>query len=187
MSEDKKLIPKRRFKEFENAGAWEQRRLEKIAAYSKGRGYSKKDIIKYGTPVIMYGSLYTDYRLSISDINTFVEGKKNSVYSIGREVIVPSSGETSEEIARASSIIKPGIIIAGDLNIIYPNTELDPTFLALSLSYGISHRELSRKAQGKSVVHIHNSDIKELKIMMPSLSEQSKIKKFFLESDKRCV
>ena len=39
------------------------------------------------------------------------------------------------------------------------------------------------RAQGKTVVHIHNSDLQDLTIMLPSLSEQRKIGAFFRTID----
>ena len=78
---------------------WEQRKLGDVAEFSKGSGYSKGDLVEYGTPIILYGRLYTNYETRISDVDTFVEAKVGSVYSKGGEVIVPASGETAEDIA----------------------------------------------------------------------------------------
>ena len=52
-----------------------------VAEFSKGSGYSKGDLIEYGTPIILYGRLYTKYETSISDVDTFVAAKAGSVYS----------------------------------------------------------------------------------------------------------
>ena len=38
-------------------------------------------------------------------------------------------------------------------------------------------------AQGKSVVHIHNSDIEKISIPMPSFDEQQKISDYFTNLD----
>ena len=62
--------------------------------------------------------------------------KEKSVISLGGEVIVPSSGESAEDIARASAVGKPGIILGGDLNVIKPAEQIDPIFLALAISNG---------------------------------------------------
>ena len=134
--------------------AWEQRKLGDVAEFSKGNGYSKGDLIESGTPIILYGRLYTKYETSISEVDTYVEAKEGSVYSKGGEVIVPASGETAEDIARATTVDKSGILLGGDLNVVMPNKDIDPAFLAISISNGNSQRELSKKAQGKSVVHI---------------------------------
>ena len=57
---------------------------------------------------------------------------------------------------------KPGIILGGDLNIVKFNTEIDTSFIALTISNDRQQKELSKKAQGKSVVHLRNSDLKEV-------------------------
>ncbi|MFY4786011.1 hypothetical protein ACOTVT_11525, partial [Aliarcobacter butzleri] len=83
--------------------------------------------------------------------------QQNSILSKGNEVVVPASGETAEDIARASAIKTPNLLIGGDLNIIYPNNEIDNSFLALNISNGRTQKNLSKKAQGKSVVHLRNN------------------------------
>lgn len=174
-------IPEIRFKGFE--GDWEEKALEKLASFSKGQGYSKSDLAKTGIPILLYGSLYTNYQTEISEVNTFTNEKAGSIKSKGKEVVVPSSGETSEDIARASAIVKNGVIIGGDLNIIVPSEELDQCFLALTLSNGTLQKKLSQKAQGKSVVHVRNSDLAPLEIPFPSIDEQQKIGAYFRQLD----
>ena len=58
-----------------------------------------------------------------------------------------------------------------------------PEFLALALSNGEPQKELAKKAQGKSVVHIHNSDIQEVSIAYPSRAEQDCIVSVFRRLD----
>lgn len=162
---------------------WEQRKLGDIAEFSKGSGYSKGDLIESGTPIILYGRLYTKYETSISEVDTYVEAKDGSVYSKGGEVIVPASGETAEDIARAATVDKSGVILGGDLNVVSPNEDINSAFLAISISHGNSQRELAKKAQGKSVVHIHNEEIKNLVVPFPAKAEQNKIVEYFSNID----
>ena len=174
-------FPEIRFKGFTDA--WEQRKLGDIATFSKGNGYSKSDLASSGNPIILYGRLYTNYETTISNVDTFVELKDKSVISQGGEVIVPASGETAEDISRASVVKKQGIIIGGDLNVIKANHLLDPTFLALTISNGEQQKELSKRAQGKSVVHLHNSDLQEVNLTFPLLNEQKEISTLFEKMD----
>jgi len=157
--------------------------LGDVAEFSKGNGYSKGDLIESGTPIILYGRLYTKYETIISEVDTYVEAKEGSVYSKGGEVIVPASGETAEDIARAATVDKSGILLGGDLNVVMPNKDINPAFLAISISNGNSQRELSKKAQGKSVVHIHNEEIRNLVIPFPNKVEQNKIVAYFANLD----
>lgn len=174
-------FPEIRFKGFTDA--WEQRKLGDIATFSKGNGYSKSDLVPSGSPIILYGRLYTNYETTIKNVDTFVKLKDKSVISYGGEVIVPASGETAEDISRASVIKDQGIIIGGDLNIIKANHLLDPTFLALTISNGEQQKELSKRAQGKSVVHLHNSDLQEVNLIFPLPNEQKEISTLFEKMD----
>lgn len=179
--ENGKCVPKIRFSGFSDA--WEQRKLDNVAEFSKGRGYSKGDLIELGTPIILYGRLYTNYETSISDVDTYVEAKDGSVYSRGGEVIVPASGESAEDIARAATVDKSGILLGGDLNVVMPNEDINSGFLAISISNGNPQRELAKRAQGKSVVHIHNEEIRNLRVPFPIKVEQNKIVEYFFNLD----
>ena len=174
-------IPAIRFKGFSDT--WEQRKAIDIADYSKGNGYSKGDLADAGTPIILYGRLYTKYQFAISEVDTFAVPRNGAVYSQGNEVIVPASGETAEDIARASAVEKSGVLLGGDLNILRPFDFMNPLFLALAISNGEPQKELAKKAQGKSVVHIHNTDIQEVTIAYPSKTEQDRIVSVFRQLD----
>lgn len=174
-------VPEIRFKGFTDP--WEQRKLGEIAVFSKGVGYSKNDLCEEGTPIILYGRLYTKYETCIFDVDTFVKEKAGSVYSKGGEVIVPASGETAEDISIASVVVKPGILLGGDLNIVSPTAEYDSAFLALTISSGATHKYLSSLAQGKSVVHLHNADIQSVSAKFPTKREQEKIHLLFGKID----
>lgn len=174
-------VPKIRLKGF--AGDWKQSELEELATFSKGIGYSKSDLLDSGKPIILYGRLYTKYETVITNTDTFVDEKDGSVHSLGGEVIVPASGETAEDISIASVVKKSGIIIGGDLNIIHPSNNIDSTFLAISISNGEPHKDMARRAQGKSVVHLHNDDLSKIKLWYPSLEEQRRIGQYFCNID----
>lgn len=174
-------IPEIRFKGFE--GEWEEKMLGENANFTKGCGYSKSDLTEDGFPIILYGRLYTQYENIIEDVDTFVSYDDSALKSQGNEVIMPASGETAEDIVRASAVYQRGVILGGDLNVITPNKEISSTFLALTLTNGRNRQELAKKAQGKSVVHLRNDDLKSCKILFPSLAEQTQIGNFFRQLD----
>ena len=162
---------------------WEQRKLGDMVSFSKGSGYSKGDLKEDGTPIILYGRLYTKYETVISEVDTFVDEKKGSVYSKGGEGIVPASGETAEDISIASVVEKSGVLLGGDLNVITPPNDMDSAFLAISISNGKPHNDMARMAQGKSVVHLHNSDLEKIDLPYPTYTEQKRISGFFSDLD----
>lgn len=178
---EKAKTPAIRFKGFTDD--WEQRKAIDIADYSKGSGYSKSDLTEVGTPIILYGRLYTNYQFYIDEVDTFTISKNNSVFSQGNEVIIPASGETSEDIARASAVEISGVLLGGDLNILRPFNFLNPLFLALEISSGEAQKQLANKAQGKSVVHVRNTDIQMVSVSFPMKTEQDQIVAFFRSLD----
>ena len=128
--------------------------------------------------------MYTNYKSQINEIETYTDSiKVNSILSKGNEVLIPSSGETAEDLARASHINISNVLLGGDLNIIEPIDGVNSHFLALELSNGSVKRSLSKKAQGKSVVHLYNSDIKNQKINYTRFEEQEKIGDLFRKLD----
>ena len=178
-----KTVPKIRLDGFE--GEWEVQSLKELASFSKGNGYTKSDLVNSGNEIILYGQLYTNYQTVISMVNTFVlETREKSVISKGGEVVVPASGESAEDISRASVIEKSGVIIGGDLNIIYPDeNKVDSIFLALTISNGSQQKELIKRAQGKSVVHLRNNDLEKVVLHYPSMEEQQAIGACFSNLD----
>ena len=176
-------VPDIRLDGFE--GEWEVHSLKELASFSKGNGYTKSDLVNSGNEIILYGQLYTNYQTVISMVNTFVlETREKSVISKGGEVVVPASGESAEDISRASVIKKSGVIIGGDLNIIYPDeNKVDSIFLALTISNGSQQKELIKRAQGKSVVHLRNNDLEKVVLHYPSMEEQRAIGTYFSNLD----
>ena len=61
---EKQLKPAIRFKGFTDP--WEQRKLGELVQFSKGAGYSKGDLKESGTPIILYGRLYTKYDTNLN-------------------------------------------------------------------------------------------------------------------------
>ncbi|ADO53297.1 restriction endonuclease subunit S [Bifidobacterium bifidum] len=174
-------VPSIRFAGFTDP--WEQRKLGEIASFSKGSGYSKADIRESGIPLFLYGRMYTQYETRVDSVDTFAAPRPGTLYSKGTEIVVPASGESAEDIARASAITREGIALGGDLNVVYPQRMVTPLFLAYGLSHGSSQKLLAQKAQGKTVVHIHASDLKGLGIAFPDVTEQQAIGTFFSSLD----
>ena len=174
--------PKIRFKGFQ--GEWETSIIGDIATFSKGRGYSKSDLRSEGNPIVLYGRLYTNYASVIESVDTFASLQNGSVLTKGNEVIIPGSGETPEDIAVASAVEQKGVILGGDLNVLtFDQEKISPAFAAMSITYSNTHNELSGYAQGKTVVHLHNSSISKGHISYPYIDEQQSISTYFQHLD----
>ncbi len=175
-------VPKLRFPEFE--GEWDSSSMGELGTFTKGAPLSKADITETGTPLILYGELYTTY----GDIaNTIVrktdKNVKSECYSISGDVIIPTSGESPEEISTCTCVMQDGVILAGDLNI-YRTNNVDGRFLSYEINH-IRNREIAKIAQGKSIVHIKADELAKIVIRFPSKAEQSKIIELFSCLDRK--
>ena len=164
-----------RFPGFE--GEWTSNRLGDFAKFSKGKGISKIDIDENGeTECIRYGELYTHYGEVIDEIKSKTSIDKSSlVLSEENDVIIPASGETQIDIATASCVLKSGIALGGDLNII--KTLNNGVFVSYYLN-SKKKIDIARLSQGISVVHLYSSQLTLLSLNLPSLAEQHKIAMF---------
>jgi len=175
-------VPNLRFPEFSEG--WETERLGEIAMFSKGKGISKSDVDESGvTECIRYGELYTQYGEVITKIVSKTNlDQEGLVLSEVNDVIIPSSGETQIDIATASCVLKTGVALGGDLNII--KTSNNGIFLSYYLN-SKKRTEIANLAQGVSVVHLYSNQLASLEINLPSLFEQNKIATFLSLLDER--
>ena len=177
--------PKLRFK-ADNGSVypeWKKNTLGDIGTFMKGASLSKADISETGTPFILYGELYTTYGEVAYDIKRKTQADVDpKYYSVPGDVVIPTSGESPEEISTATCVMTPGVILAGDLNI-YRTDKVDGRIVSYLMNHQIKN-DIARIAQGKSVVHIQAKNLEKLMVCYPeSLEEQEKIASFFADLD----
>ena len=153
---------------------WSRDTIGNLGSFIKGAPLSKADISKTGTPFILYGELYTTYHEVITSVVRKTESEVDSVYrSIVGDVLIPTSGETPEEISTASCVMLPGVILAGDLNI-FRSSKVDGRIMSYILNH-IVNGSIARVAQGKSIVHVQASEISKIEISYPDPETQNRI------------
>ena len=165
---------------------WQRKTLGEVAEFSKGSGISKEQRSVNGLPCILYGELYTTYNNEvISDVVSKTElNPADLVKSKANDVIIPSSGESAEDIATARCVTQDYVLLGGDLNIIRPKAHVDGRFMCYQLN-GKRKFDIAKIAQGVSVVHLYGNDLKRLDVMLPQLTEQQQIADFIVLLDQR--
>lgn len=177
--------PKIRFKRDDGSAFpdWEEKTLGELGCFTKGASLSKADISDDGNPFVLYGELYTTYNEVAYEIKRKTQAEVDKkYYSKVGDVVIPTSGESPEEISTATCIMVPNVILAGDLNI-YRSEKIDGRVI----SYIINHHaknKIARIAQGKSVVHIQAKQLEKIEVSYPTDErEQQKIADFLSNVD----
>mgnify|MGYP003376524392 FL=1 len=177
--------PKLRFKADDGSQFpdWKEKKIGELGIFTKGAPLSKADISDCGTPLILYGELYTTYNEVAYDIQRRTQSTVDEkYYSLVGDVVIPTSGETAEEISTATCVMAQNVILAGDLNI-YRSDIVDGRIM----SYILNHQakwKIATLAQGKSIVYIQAAQLSDVAIKYPpSTVEQQKIAFLFTELD----
>ena len=166
--------PTSRFPAYHHKEMWKEYKLGDIAQLYKGKGISKNDVSDNGAiPCIRYGELYTHYKEIIDKVTSYTDLPIDDLFmSKANDVIIPSSGETKEDIATASCVLYDNVALGGDINVI--RTSNNGVFLSYYLNNAKKH-DIAKIAQGISIIHLYNEQLRNLSIELPNLEEQQKI------------
>lgn len=196
MSENKKLIPKRRFKEFQNTDAWEQRELGEVLDFSITTNSLSRNMLNYDVGELRsvhYGDILVNYE-SILNVNTdkipFVTGGKVKDFIsqlLQNGDIVFADAAEDETVGKAVEIngLANGNLVAGLHTIVgRPLNKFADRYLGYYINSDSYHRQLIPLMQGTKVSSISKSTLQKTKIIYPNMiSEQKSIGTFFSNLD----
>ena len=193
MMEDK-LIPKRRFKEFENDGAWEQHKFSEVFTMLQNNALSRTQLnyeqgiaksVHYGDVLIKFGECLdvSEEQLPYINDNELVSRYAKS-FLINRDVIFADAAE-DDTVGKCSEIV--GLtsqnVIAGLHTIpCRPIVKFAGGYLGYYLNSNAYHDQLLPLMQGTKVSSISRSTLNETVLIYPkSKYEQAKIGHFFTD------
>lgn len=171
------LIGDVRFKGFSEE--WKELRLGNVCDILKGNGLSKDKIETNGKyKCVLYGELFTKYNEVIKEVFSKTNIKENKISETG-DILMPSSTTTKGiDLAKAVSLNESGVIIGGDITILrFDKKFIFPQFMSYYLS-NVKNYEISRFAQGITIIHLYGKDLKKLKLKIPCKKEQLRIYEF---------
>ncbi|GEP64133.1 type I restriction-modification protein subunit S [Clostridium beijerinckii] len=196
MSENKKNVPKRRFKEFENDGGWKQRKLEEVFDFSVSNNtlsraelnYDEGEVksIHYGDVLIKYGA-YTDV---VSDEIPYITEGKVADYKVqllqNGDIIIADTAE-DETTGKATEItnLQDIAVVAGLHTIVCrPIVKMAPYYLGYYMNSDSYHKQLLPLMQGIKVLSLSRGNLVKTTIKYPTdKEEQAQIGIFFHRLD----
>uniref|UniRef100_UPI003AF642FA restriction endonuclease subunit S n=3 Tax=Thiolapillus sp. TaxID=2017437 RepID=UPI003AF642FA len=177
----KSLVPKLRFPEFREAGAWEKKRLGTQGGFlTPLSGKSAKDFDTGDAKFIPYMNVFSNTFTDIQDLRSVIITDDESQNAVAKgDVFFTVSSETPEEAGMSS-------VLLGDVDRCYLNSfcalfrfddHLSPNliFLGYLLRSRSVRCHLSRGAQGATRYNISKLVFKELPLVFPLAKEQQKI------------
>lgn len=183
------LVPRLRFHDYtKNSSSYKTYSFEDIFEFSTGKNIKQNEASPdFITPCVRYGELYHMYGEVISEvINKTNIDITELVFSDGNEILLPSAGEDPFDIGSASALTIANVAIGRTINILKPVN--DNIYHPIYASYFINEKlriKISRLAKGVSISNVYNSDLKTLKITLPSITEQRHVVEFFNSVDNK--
>ncbi|NQI37744.1 restriction endonuclease subunit S [Streptococcus suis] len=179
-------IPKRRFKEFENADAWELRPLGEIGNTYTGLSGKTKDDFGHGDGrFVTYMNVFSN-PISLPEMVEAVEIDESQNTVRYGDVLFTTSSETPEEVGMSSVWLEntENTYLNSFCFGFRPVKKVNPYYLAYLLRSSGMRRKISFLAQGISRYNISKTKMMELKISIPNENEQEVIGTFFSTLDR---
>ena len=178
-------IPKRRFKEFENADAWELHPLREIGNTYTGLSGKTKDDFGHGDGrFVTYMNVFSN-PISLPEMVEEVEFDESQNTVRYGDVLFTTSSETPEEVGMSSVWLEntENTYLNSFCFGFRPVKKVNPYYLAYLLRSSGMRRKISFLAQGISRYNISKAKMMELEISIPNENEQSAIGTFFSTLD----
>lgn len=184
MSEAKKRVPKRRFKEFLNAGDWEQRKL--ISLYKTIRNA----FVGTATPYYTNDSINGYFYLESNNVKNGAINRNNEIYITKDfyekqedkwlykdDIVIVQSGHVGHTAVIPEELDKT----AAHALIMLQNKKenFDSHFINNSFQTPFIRNKIDEITTGNTIKHILASDVKNIVIKIPSFKEQKLISQLF--------
>lgn len=173
-------LPKLRFPEFINDGAWEEKTLGEVAENYNGLTNKTKEDFGKGKPYIQYKQVFDSSKIDIQKCDLVSINKEENQNKVKYgDILFTISSETIEEVGMSS-------VLLTDIKELYLNSfcfgvrpksleVLNPLFSRYLFRSNEFRKNIIKLGQGSTRYNISKGKVMELKINLPSFAEQQKI------------
>lgn len=181
MSGAKKIVPKRRFKEFLNAGDWEQRKLNDLLTIRRGLTYKPSDIAENGIRVLRSSNIDEDQFITSND-DVFVNIEAvNIPFAKNGDILITSANGSNRLVGKHTIIsdIADNSAVHGGFMLLAESN--NPLFTDALLSSNWYKRFINTYVAGGNgaIGNLSKSDLESQTVMIPSEHEQAKIGQWY--------
>ncbi len=185
MNENKKLVPIRRFKEFQNSDDWEQRKLYEIAELTSSKRVHAEDYVASGIPFYR-GKEISELRVHkpVSEVLYITEEKYEEMSRIYGSPKINDLLITAVGTLGNTWVVDNLPFYFKDGNLIwFKNIKCNSRYLDYVLSTAKGQKKIMDSAIGSNQKALTMVKLNELRFMFPKEAEQDKIATYFTNLD----
>lgn len=179
----KKRVPKRRFKEFLNAGEWKERKLSELATMNARIGWQNlrtSEFLDSGDYLLITGTDFDNGRVKYSTCH-YVEKKRfdqDTKIQLSTGSILITKDGTLGKVALVEGLPKPATLNAGVFNVrVKDDTVLSYKYLYHYLKAPFLMKYVTANATGGTIKHLNQSILVDFPIPITEKPEQDRITK----------
>lgn len=159
-------------------------KMGEFGEFIRGNGMQKKDFVESGFPAIHYGQIYTKYGLTADETFTYVSEDlaKKLRQADNNDLLLATTSENDEDVCKPLAWLGNRAAISGDMMIF--RHEQNVKYLAYYIQTEMFQKDKKRKITGTKVRRVSSSDLSNLIIPLPNLTEQKRIVEILDKFDK---
>jgi len=179
--QDGETVPKLRFKEFENSGEWEEKKISDLGETISGLTGKSKDDFGAGKPFVTYKQVFDNSEINFEQCERVqISDDENQTSLQQGDILFTTSSETPNEVGFASVLIdfpKEKTYLNSFCFALRPfNIEkTQPQFSRYLFHSPIYRRSVTAIAQGSTRYNISKGAFVEIQVPIPAPTEQQKI------------
>ena len=147
----------------------EQRTLEEIGEFIRGKRFVKSDIIPNGVPCVHYGELYTHFGVSAKEAKSYLDAELASKLRSAKhgDVIIVSAGETVEDIGNGVAWLGEKDIVIHDACFAYRSRLLNPVYFSYFLRTRAFKEQIKKQVSSGKISSISSTGLGKASIPIP--------------------
>lgn len=155
---------------------WTYKKLGEVGTFIRGGGFLKKDYVENGIPCIHYGQIHTILgTITQKHITSIPENLRNKTrFASKGDIIFAITSEDVEGSCKCTAWLGDYDVAVGGHAAIYKHS-LYPAFVSYFAKSSLFYKQKEKYVHGFKVMEIKPSDIAQIEIPVPPLSEQQRI------------
>ena len=150
--------------------------MSEIGTFIRGNGLQKKDFTESGVPCIHYGQIYTHYGTFATETKSFVsqDTARKCKKAHSGDLVFATVSENIEDVCKCVAWLgNEEICISGD-SLAFKHRQ-NPKYLAYYFQTFVFADYKRSRVTGTKVIRLHQSQLEQFVIPIPSLAEQQRI------------
>jgi type I restriction enzyme S subunit len=150
--------------------------LGEIGKFTRGRRFTKGDVVEDGIPSIHYGEIYTRYGVATSSTVSHVRSgmAQRLRYAQPNDVVIAAVGETVEDVGKAVAWLGDEEVAVHDDCFVFRHS-INPKFVSYWFQTEDFHTQKNKYVARAKVKRLSGENLSKIMMPVPPLEEQARI------------